>query len=68
MENQIGLLRLPEVLKLIPVSKSTWWAGVKKGIFPASKKLSARVTVWRREDILSLVKKIGEVNGDVEQK
>jgi prophage regulatory protein len=27
-------LRLPQVLERIPVSKSTWWAGVKKGIFP----------------------------------
>jgi predicted DNA-binding transcriptional regulator AlpA len=44
-------LRLPEVLERIPVSKSTWWAGVKKGIFPKSIKLSARITVWLEEDI-----------------
>jgi prophage regulatory protein len=48
------LLRLPEVLERIPVSKSTWWSGVKKGIFPKSIKLSPRVTVWREEDIDSL--------------
>ncbi len=47
-------LRLPQVLERIPVSKSTWWAGVKKGIFPKSIKLSPRVTVWREEDIDSL--------------
>lgn len=28
------LLRLPEVLKIIPVSKSNWWAGVKTGRYP----------------------------------
>jgi prophage regulatory protein len=44
-------LRLPQVLERIPVSKSTWWAGVRKGIFPKSLKLSQRVTVWREEDI-----------------
>jgi prophage regulatory protein len=47
-------LRLPQVLERIPVSRSTWWAGVKKGIFPKSIKLSPRVTVWREEDIDNL--------------
>jgi predicted DNA-binding transcriptional regulator AlpA len=47
-------LRLPQVLERIPVSKSTWWAGVKKGIFPKAIKLSPRVTVWREEDIDSI--------------
>lgn len=44
-------LRLPQVLERIPVSRSTWLAGVKKGIFPQPIKLSARVTVWAEEDI-----------------
>lgn len=25
----MGFLRLPDVLTLYPVSKSTWWAGVR---------------------------------------
>jgi prophage regulatory protein len=44
-------LRLPQVLERIPVSKSTWWAGVKKGIFPKPVKLSTRITVWLEQDI-----------------
>lgn len=52
-------LRLPEVLSRIPVSKSTWWAGVRKGIFPKSIKLSPRVTVWLEADI----DKVGVSNG-----
>jgi prophage regulatory protein len=44
-------LRLWQVLERIPVSKSTWWNGVKVGIFPKSVKLSPRVTVWREEEI-----------------
>jgi predicted DNA-binding transcriptional regulator AlpA len=47
-------LRLPAVLKVYPVSKSTWWAGVKSGRYPAGVKLSARVTAWRAEDIATL--------------
>lgn len=48
-------LRLPEVLELIPVSKSTWWAGIKSGRFPEGIKLMPRVTVWRAEDIRELI-------------
>jgi prophage regulatory protein len=44
-------LRLPQVLERIPVSKSTWWKGVKDGIFPESIKLSPRTTVWLESDI-----------------
>jgi prophage regulatory protein len=45
------LLRLPQVLERIPVSKSTWWAGVKKGTFPKPIKLTVRTTAWRESDI-----------------
>jgi prophage regulatory protein len=48
-----GFLRLPEILKLIPVGRSTWWAGVKEGRFPQPLKLGPKTTVWRAEDIRS---------------
>ncbi len=48
---ETGFLRLPEVLKFIPVSKSTFWAGIKTGRFPKPQKISPRITVWRAEDI-----------------
>lgn len=53
-----GLRRLPFVIKPhgpIPVSKSTWWAGVKSGRFPAPIKLGPRITAWRETDIQKLV-------------
>ena len=50
-----GFLRLPDVLKIIPVSRSTWWAGVKSGRYPQPIKISHRCTAWRREDIMALV-------------
>jgi predicted DNA-binding transcriptional regulator AlpA len=52
---QTGFLRLPQVLNFIPVSRATWWAGVKSGRFPKSVKLSPGVTVWRVSDIHQLI-------------
>lgn len=54
---ETGFVRLPTVLKLIPVSRSTWWAGVKTGRFPRPVKLGPRMTVWRVEDIRELIDK-----------
>jgi prophage regulatory protein len=52
---ETGLLRIKQVLKFIPVSRSSWWAGVKSGRYPAARKLSARVTVWSVESIKALI-------------
>ncbi|MCK1650081.1 AlpA family phage regulatory protein [Bradyrhizobium sp. 149] len=52
------LLRLSAVLAPagpIPVSKSTWWAGVKSGRFPKPVKLGPRITAWRSDEIQALV-------------
>ena len=54
-----GFLRLPQVLALIPISKSAWWEGCKTGRFPKPVKLGPRTTVWRAEDIAALVKRLG---------
>lgn len=51
-------LRLPEVLKLFPVSKSTWWAGIKEGKYPKGTKIAPRVTAWRESEILSLISRL----------
>lgn len=48
---ETGFLRQPQVLTFIPISKSTLWRRVLAGTFPAPLKLSARVTVWRVEDV-----------------
>jgi predicted DNA-binding transcriptional regulator AlpA len=57
---EIGFVRLPQVLEVIPVGKSCWWAGVKSGRFPKPVKLSARCTAWKAEDIRELVKRLAE--------
>jgi predicted DNA-binding transcriptional regulator AlpA len=51
-----GFVRLPQVLSVFPVSRSTWWAGVKVGKYPSPVKLGPNTTAWRAEDILQLIK------------
>lgn len=50
-----GYVRLPQILTIFPVSKSTWWQGVKDGRFPPGVKLGPRTTAWRVEDIRRLI-------------
>lgn len=52
---ETGFLRLPTILKIIPVGKTTWWEGVKSGRFPKPLKLGKRISAWRVEDIRALI-------------
>lgn len=49
---------IPPIPPLIPVSKSSWWLGVRSRRYPAPIKLSPRVTVWRVEDIRKFIEKL----------
>jgi hypothetical protein len=69
---ETGFLRLKQIIgdpkaepptpPLIPVSKTTFWAGVKNGRFPAAIKLGPRTTAWRAEDIRAYIEEIGREN------
>lgn len=53
-----GFVRLSQILAPngpIPVSKSTWWAGVGSGRYPKPVKLGPRITAWRVDDIRKLI-------------
>lgn len=50
-----GFLRLKDVQRFIPVSSSTWWKGVREGVYPQPVKLSPRTTAWRVEEIRDLI-------------
>jgi prophage regulatory protein len=52
---ETGFLRLPQVLSVIPLGKTSWWEGVRSGRFPKPVKLSSRCTAWRAEDIRALI-------------
>lgn len=57
-QNQLpstGFIRLSKVLEYFPVSKSTWWAGIKAGKYPKGIKLGPRTTAWKVEDIRELI-------------
>ncbi|MFL9913939.1 AlpA family phage regulatory protein [Paraburkholderia fungorum] len=49
------LLRLPDVLALVPVSRATWYAGIKAGRYPQPVSLGPRCSAWRASDIQRLV-------------
>lgn len=50
-----ALLRLPQVLTIVPVSRATWWNGIKDGRFPPGIKLGPKTTCWRKSDIDRLI-------------
>lgn len=63
---EAGYLRLKQILgdpkaepplpALIPVSKSTWWAGVKAGRYPQPvRTLGRRITAWEISTIRKLI-------------
>jgi prophage regulatory protein len=55
-----GFVRLASILAPqgpILVGRSTWWAGVKSGRFPKPVKLGPRTTVWKVDDIRTLIER-----------
>jgi prophage regulatory protein len=55
---ETGFIRLSSIIAPngpIPVSKSTWWSGIRVGRFPRPVKLGPRTTAWRVEDIRRLI-------------
>jgi prophage regulatory protein len=65
---ETGYLRLPQIVgkpatknapaipALIPVSKSTWWAGVRSGRYPQpTRALGDRITCWSVESIRAFI-------------
>jgi prophage regulatory protein len=48
---ETGFVRQPQVLMVVPVSKSTLWRRVRAKTFPAPIKLSPGVTAWRAEEL-----------------
>lgn len=56
-----GFVRLPVILAVFPVGKSTWWAGVRDGRFPPAVKLGPRTTAWRVEDVRQLLERLNAI-------
>ena len=71
---ETGYLRLPQIIgdakakppipPIIPVGKSTWWAGVKSGRYPQPvRTLGRRITAWKVEDIRALIERAASEDG-----
>lgn len=52
------LLRLPEVLKRFPVSRTSWYDGIDLGLYPAPLRLGKRTVAWRASDIESVIRNL----------
>ena len=52
------LIRLREVLTLIPISRSKVYEEIKNGRFPAPQKIGSRIAVWRYSVICALLNTI----------
>jgi len=45
----------PPIEPIIPVSRSQWLQGVKKGIYPEPIKFGTKLVVWKLSDITHLI-------------
>lgn len=60
---EVGYLRVKDIVgdrekgipAIIPVSKASWWNGVRSGKYPKPRKLGPRTTVWTVEQIRQVV-------------
>ncbi len=52
------LLRVPQVLNILGISRSTFYAGIKKGVFPAPLKISSRTSVWPHSQIRAVAENL----------
>ena len=57
------LLRINQVLALVPIGRSSWWEGCRTGRYPKPIKLGPRTTVWRAEDITAFIESLGDQGG-----
>ena len=57
---EVGFIRLPHVLHVLGIAKTTFYVGIESGIFPKPKKLTARTAVWSVEEIRALIDRINK--------
>ena len=56
--SQFKLLRPAQVLQILPISRSTLWAGIKSGKFKAYH-LGPRTTVLRADEVYAVAEALG---------
>jgi prophage regulatory protein len=66
-----GLLRIWQICgcskrgvqPLIPISRSKWWDGVRRGIYPPGILLSTKTRVWSCDSIRKLIADLAATEG-----
>lgn len=49
-----AFIRLPVVLALLGISRSSFYAGIQSGKYPPPVKVGTRASAWRKSEILDL--------------
>ena len=49
------LLRLKDILKILPIGRSTWYHWIQLGLAPKPIHISLRISAWKAQDIENLV-------------
>lgn len=55
---EFGFLRLPQVLRILGISKTAFYSGIQKGVYPPPRKLTTRTAVWSIGEIKDFIAKI----------
>ena len=50
-----GFVRLPVVLRVLGICKTSWWNGIKDGRFPKPTKFGSKTACWHVDDIRALI-------------
>lgn len=57
--SELALIRLPQVLEILPVCRSSFYNGIKQGTYPRPVRIG-RTSAWRARDIQKLLESLGE--------
>lgn len=58
-DRQVTLIRIPQILEMLPISKSKFWLMVQKGEFPKPIKIG-RSSFWTIEQVQDFIRgKVG---------
>lgn len=58
--NSQGAIRAKSAAAFLGIGESTFWRWVKEGRIPKGTRLSARATVWKREDLEQFLNQAAE--------
>lgn len=51
----VYLIRIGEVLRRVPMSRASFYAGIKAGIYPQPVRIGKRAVAWREPEIDGLI-------------